>query len=148
MPHVEGTNATGQVPSLDLGASYSGLIDRDTPQSAHTIEGFYGHNYELVFSDEFDGKASNGLLVIGLSLTTPAFAEEGRTFYPGDDPYWYVCCPLSPSRAQNEPNDREAMDIHYAGTNDLERCQFPFERLRRLMAYDVSNRPSRNGLHS
>lgn len=37
---------------------------------------------ELVFSDEFE--------------------EEGRSFYPGDDPYW------------------EAHDLHYWGTNNLE----------------------------
>ena len=37
---------------------------------------------ELVFSDEFN--------------------QDGRTFYPGDDPYW------------------EAADMHYWSTNDLE----------------------------
>ena len=38
--------------------------------------------YELVFSDEFN--------------------QEGRTFYPGDDPYW------------------EAMDLWYGATQDME----------------------------
>jgi beta-glucanase (GH16 family) len=41
-----------------------------------------GTTWELVFSDEFE--------------------TEGRSFYPGDDPYW------------------EAIDLHAWGTNDLE----------------------------
>lgn len=41
-----------------------------------------GHIYELVFSDEFN--------------------EDGRTFWPGDDPYW------------------EAGDMHYWSTRNLE----------------------------
>ncbi|KAI6026982.1 glycoside hydrolase family 16 protein [Pisolithus marmoratus] len=41
-----------------------------------------GDTWELVFSDEFN--------------------TEGRSFYPGDDPYW------------------EAPNLHYWGTNDLE----------------------------
>ena len=41
-----------------------------------------GSEYELVFSDEFN--------------------TDGRTFYPGDDPYW------------------EAVDLHYWSTNNLE----------------------------
>lgn len=49
-----------------------GLIDTDTPQTAYTSVGYAGANkgvsYELVFSDEFE--------------------TEGRSFYPGDDPYW------------------------------------------------------------
>lgn len=44
--------------------------------------GFDGHPYNLVFSDEFE--------------------VAGRTFYPGDDPYW------------------EAVDLHYWGTGDYE----------------------------
>jgi beta-glucan synthesis-associated protein KRE6 len=53
-----------------------GLIDLDTPTDAYTISG-YNTNQEmqLVFSDEF--------------------RVDGRTFYPGDDPYW------------------EAVDLHY-----------------------------------
>jgi beta-glucan synthesis-associated protein KRE6 len=46
-----------------------GLIDIDTPQDAFTKPSWNnGPDMELVFSDEFN---------------TP-----GRTFWPGDDPYW------------------------------------------------------------
>ena len=58
------------------------LIDKDTPHSALTRTGFDGHEYTLVFSDEFE--------------------KAGRTFYPGDDPYW------------------EAVDLWYWPTADLE----------------------------
>ena len=48
-----------------------GLIDNDTPDDVKTKTGYtYGETYELVFSDEFN--------------------QDGRTFYPGDDPYWYI----------------------------------------------------------
>lgn len=54
-----------------------GLVDLETPQSAYSMPSFYDSSVEmqLVFSDEFN--------------------TEGRTFYPGDDPYW------------------EAVDLHY-----------------------------------
>jgi|ERR1700722_8929064 len=53
-----------------------GLVDLDTPHSAYTLPSFYdGSSWQLVFSDEFN--------------------TDGRTFYPGDDPYW------------------EAVDLHY-----------------------------------
>jgi hypothetical protein len=58
------------------------LVDPDTPQSVRTRTGFDGEEYELVFSDEFN--------------------VDGRTFYPGDDPYW------------------EAVDLWYWATNDQE----------------------------
>ncbi|KAF2658204.1 glycoside hydrolase family 16 protein [Lophiostoma macrostomum CBS 122681] len=58
------------------------LIDRDTPQSAKTIIGEFGDEYELVFSDEFN--------------------DSNRTFYEGDDPYWF------------------APDIWYGATKDLD----------------------------
>jgi len=60
------------------------LIDRATPQSAYTKPSYVNPQQDmvLVFSDEFE--------------------QDGRTFYPGDDPYW------------------EAVDLHYWGTNDLE----------------------------
>ena len=62
----------------------AGLIDVDTPSDAYTITSFYDDSTEmqLVFSDEFN--------------------TDGRTFYPGDDPYW------------------EAVDMHYWVTNNLE----------------------------
>ncbi|KAF2004615.1 glycoside hydrolase family 16 protein [Amniculicola lignicola CBS 123094] len=60
----------------------TGLIDRDTPESAKTKIGEFGDEYVLVFSDEFN--------------------DNNRTFYEGDDPYWY------------------APDIWYGATQDLE----------------------------
>lgn len=61
-----------------------GLIDLDTPQAAYTIPSFHDPSVELqlVFSDEFE--------------------VEGRSFYPGDDPYF------------------EAVDLHYWQTGNLE----------------------------
>ncbi|KAK0234993.1 glycoside hydrolase family 16 protein [Armillaria nabsnona] len=60
-----------------------GLIDLDTPKDAYTIKSWRdGREFQLVFSDEFE--------------------QDGRSFYPGDDPYW------------------EAVDFHYWQTNDLE----------------------------
>ena len=48
-----------------------GLIDPDTPEIARTRKSTLdGSTLELVFSDEFN--------------------EDGRTFYEGDDPYWYA----------------------------------------------------------
>lgn len=60
------------------------IIDPETPQDALTYPSFNdgGQEYELVFSDEFN--------------------IEGRSFYPGDDPYW------------------QAEDLHYWQTGNLE----------------------------
>ncbi|GFZ52301.1 Beta-glucan synthesis-associated protein KRE6 [Saitozyma sp. JCM 24511] len=77
--NLGGINSTGQVPLIDKLPS---LVDRDTPSSTYTRVGYDGEEYNLVFSDEFN--------------------RDGRTFYPGDDPYW------------------TAVDIHYWSTNDLE----------------------------
>ncbi|KAF8641999.1 hypothetical protein AX16_009721 [Volvariella volvacea WC 439] len=75
-----GINASGQVPTM---AGNFGLIDLDTPHDAYTKKSFQdGEDLQLVFSDEFN--------------------TEGRSFYPGDDPYW------------------EAVDLHYWQTNNLE----------------------------
>ena len=66
-------NASGQVPYMP--GSFS-LVDPDTPQDARTRKSWRdGDDWQLVFSDEFN--------------------VDGRTFYPGEDPYW------------------EAQDIHY-----------------------------------
>ena len=47
-----------------------GLIDKDTPEEAKTrISGVTGETLVLVFSDEFN--------------------RENRTFYQGDDPFWF-----------------------------------------------------------
>ncbi len=74
--NLGGINATGQVP--DLPGNWC-LIDKDTPSEAYTKKSYTGNEeFVLVFSDEFN--------------------LDGRSFYPGDDPYW------------------EAVDIHYWGT--------------------------------
>ncbi|KAL5483653.1 hypothetical protein ACEPAI_8886 [Sanghuangporus weigelae] len=72
-------NATGQNPVL---FQMPQLVDPDTPEDAKTRTGFDGRSYSLVFSDEFN--------------------LDGRSFYPGDDPYW------------------EAVDLWYWATADLE----------------------------
>ena len=77
--NLGGINSTGQVP--DIG-NFPKLIDPDTPNDVRTRTGFDGKEYQLVFSDEFE--------------------KDGRTFYPGDDPYW------------------EAVDLHYWPTGDFE----------------------------
>jgi beta-glucanase (GH16 family) len=60
----------------------SGLIDPDSPEHAMQMLGEFGDEYELVFSDEFN--------------------DSNRTFYEGDDPYFF------------------APDIWYGATQDLE----------------------------
>ena len=70
--NIGGVNATGQIAAM---SHQRGLIDPDTPKDVYTRTGFDGKEYELVFSDEFN--------------------VDGRTFYPGEDPYW------------------EAGDLHY-----------------------------------
>lgn len=72
-------NGTGQAPVL---FQMPDLVDADTPDDAKTRTGFDGMKYNLVFSDEFN--------------------QDGRTFYPGDDPYW------------------EAVDLWYWATADME----------------------------
>jgi beta-glucanase (GH16 family) len=69
--NLGGINGSGQIPDLRVPL----LIDNDTPSSAYTRVGNDGKKYNLVFSDEFE--------------------VDGRSFYPGDDPYW------------------EAVDFHY-----------------------------------
>ncbi|KAI1794793.1 glycoside hydrolase family 16 protein [Ganoderma leucocontextum] len=77
--NLGGVNGSGQVPQL---ANFPQLIDSDTPSNVRSRTGIDGKSYSLVFSDEF--------------------TKDGRTFYPGDDPYW------------------EAVDLHYWPTGDLE----------------------------
>ncbi|KDN50357.1 glycoside hydrolase family 16 protein [Tilletiaria anomala UBC 951] len=75
-----GTNGTGQVAFLN---GLRNLIDEDTKEADKTwTSGTNGNKYQLVFSDEFQ--------------------QEGRTFWPGDDPFW------------------EAVDIWYGATGDYE----------------------------
>lgn len=75
--NLGGINATGQIPE-----THFSLIDPATPQDAMTYTSAEdGAAWQLVFSDEFE--------------------TDGRTFYPGDDPfweavdlhYWFVICP-------------------------------------------------------
>lgn len=77
--NLGGINGTGQVPKLP---GMRSLVDPDTDMSARTRVGTDGRTYNLVFSDEFN--------------------TDGRTFWPGDDPYW------------------EAVDLQYWPTGDLE----------------------------
>ncbi|KAF8843079.1 glycoside hydrolase family 16 protein [Paxillus ammoniavirescens] len=78
--NLGGTNASGQVPTMP---GNRGLVDIDTPKEAYTKPSWNGGpDMELVFSDEFN--------------------VPGRTFWPGDDPYW------------------EAANLHYWETNNLE----------------------------
>ncbi|KAJ7594701.1 beta-glucan synthesis-associated [Mycena floridula] len=72
-------NATGQAPVL---FGLPSLIDVETTDDVKTRTGFDGNSYSLVFSDEFN--------------------TAGRTFYPGDDPFW------------------EAADLWYGATGDIE----------------------------
>ncbi|KAK7044468.1 GH16 domain-containing protein [Favolaschia claudopus] len=73
-------NATGQMPNI----GNWGLIDSDTPKDVYKIHAYHdpSETLQLVFSDEFE--------------------TEGRSFYPGDDPYW------------------EAVDLNYWATRNLE----------------------------
>lgn len=65
--NIGGTNASGQVPNL--ATMRMSLIDPDTPQDVRTKPSIDGsHQMQLVFSDEFN--------------------TDGRSFYPGDDPFW------------------------------------------------------------
>ncbi|KAH9837168.1 beta-glucan synthesis-associated [Rhodofomes roseus] len=78
--NLGGVNASGQIPSL---IGNYGMVDKHTPTEARTKTDYVnGKTLELIFSDEFE--------------------VEGRTFWPGDDPYW------------------EAVDMHYWSTNNLE----------------------------
>ncbi|PWY98379.1 beta-glucan synthesis-associated [Testicularia cyperi] len=79
--NLGGANASGQIGSIP--GMRSTLIDPDTPQEFYTTLSPDGtKTLKLVFSDEFN---------------TP-----GRSFYPGDDPFW------------------EASDLHYWATNNYE----------------------------
>lgn len=70
--NLGGVNASGQYPDIP---GFPSLIDPETPQTARSRVGTDGSKWELVFSDEFN--------------------KDGRTFYPGDDPFF------------------TAVDIHY-----------------------------------
>lgn len=77
--NLGGINSTGQVPSI---SNFPQLVDPETPSNVQTRTGIDGEQYTLVFSDEFN--------------------KDGRTFYPGDDPFF------------------TAVDLHYWPTSDYE----------------------------
>ena len=78
--NLGGTNGSGQVPIV---VSTLHLKDAETPQDAQSwVDPSSKETFHLVFSDEFN--------------------QPGRTFWPGDDPFW------------------EAVDLWYGGTGDLE----------------------------
>lgn len=88
--HVVHNNGSGNATHIlltdyvypQLAATRMQLVDPDTPNSAQTRTLRDGSDWQLVFSDEFN--------------------KEGRTFYDGDDQFWY------------------AADLNYAATQDLE----------------------------
>ena len=93
--NLGGTNASGQIPDI---VGKFGLIDPDTPREAYVktaVNG--GEEMELVFSDEFN--------------------VDGRSFYPGDDPYW------------------EAVNLHYWVCS-----QHPRNRTCVHNAYGIANK--------
>ncbi|KAF1838886.1 SKN1-domain-containing protein [Decorospora gaudefroyi] len=71
----------------------TGLIDPDTPEAAKTKTGEFGDEYVLVFSDEFN--------------------ESNRTFYEGDDPYFFA-----PDIWYGATRDREWYDPDAVTTSD------------------------------
>ena len=77
--NLGGINGSGQVPVMP---GMPTLIDSDTPKDVYSHTGTDGHTYNLVFSDEFE--------------------QDGRTFWPGDDPFW------------------EAVNLNYWPTGDIE----------------------------
>ncbi|KAF7320569.1 GH16 domain-containing protein [Mycena chlorophos] len=85
-PHDQNAiaNNTSAAPQALPNISNWAVIDEATPKEMHKIYSYADPTKELqlVFSDEFE--------------------VEGRSFYPGDDPYW------------------EAVDLHYWSTGDLE----------------------------
>jgi hypothetical protein len=88
-------NGTGQVPEL---TKFPKMIDEDTPSSAYTHSGTDGKKYDLVFSDEFN--------------------VDGRSFYPGDDPYFEGNYYLF-ADAYRSTHCRLAVDFHYWPTVTL-----------------------------
>lgn len=79
------TNSTGQVPRI---TGLPTLIDEATPTDAYERTGLDGEAYKLVFSDEVQPSplAPRAALAVD-PLALPQFNQDGRTFWPGDDPY-------------------------------------------------------------
>lgn len=81
-PVIQSYEILTQYVYPQLSAIRTNLVDKDTPKDFYTRKAKDGSDWQLVFSDEF--------------------AAEGRTFYEGDDQFWY------------------APDFHYDATHDLE----------------------------
>jgi len=90
-----------------------GLIDLDTPKDAYIVHSWNdpSQKMRLVFSDEFN--------------------VEGRSFYPGDDPYW------------------EAVDLHYWVGGDS--CEYqkilvnPLQQTNNMEWYDPEAITTKSG---
>ncbi|KAH8099415.1 beta-glucan synthesis-associated [Cristinia sonorae] len=105
--NLGGINASGQVPTM---SGNWDLIDLQTPRDAYSKPDYMnGKDWQLIFSDEFN--------------------VDGRTFYPGDDPYW------------------EAVDLHYWATNNMEWYD-PAAVITRNGALEITlERKETHGLH-
>jgi beta-glucanase (GH16 family) len=80
-----------------------GLIDPDTPKKVMEKKGAYGDEYELVFSDEFN--------------------KPNRTFWEGDDPYFYAANFWYGATEDLEWYDPDAVTT-YDGTLELRMDKF------------------------
>lgn len=78
------------------------LVDKDTPEEAHTRKSLNDENEDLVlvFSDEFN--ADGRSFYPGKYRVFLCSSTNVDDIYAGDDPYW------------------EAVDLHYWGTNNYE----------------------------
>ncbi|WFC97770.1 hypothetical protein MYAM1_000489 [Malassezia yamatoensis] len=85
------TNRLNATRPAGFNQDFAMFVDPATPANAYTLNSTYSRNkqadgfgktFRLVFSDEFN--------------------QDGRTFYPGEDPFW------------------EAVDLHYWATNNYE----------------------------
>ena len=84
--NIGGINSSGQVPKINIPP----LVDPDTPQESRTRVGFDGDTYNLVFSDEVSRFSVSQKInhIADLRVPVTQFNLDGRTFWPGDDPYW------------------------------------------------------------
>ncbi|KAJ7293423.1 glycoside hydrolase family 16 protein [Mycena rebaudengoi] len=99
--NVGGINATGQARLVPEMIGGWGLIDKDTPANARTLNSYHspGKEMRLVFSDEFN--------------------TDGRTFYPGKPTGVFDGADLTDENPGDDPY-WEAVDLHYWATNNLE----------------------------
>lgn len=86
-----------------------GLIDPDTPQDAMTRTAYDGSPMNLVFSDEFN--------------------QQNRTFYPGDDPFWFGLDAWYGATQDLEWYDPDAVTT-FDGTLNLQMDAFPNHNLQ------------------